>query len=71
MPAIPAIALRPPPTLINLRQWCRAAARRLRDAGTSYPLDPHLVADTGLTEVRVPLLPRRQHGIQGGTPWTA
>ncbi len=65
-PLIPHPA-RPP---AGLRGLCLAAARRLRDAGTSYPLDPHLAADIGLAEVRVPLFPQARH-LQGGASWTA
>lgn len=64
------LVLHPARPAAGLRRLWLAAARRLRDAGTSYPLDPHLAADTGLAEVRVPLFPQARH-LQGGASWTA
>lgn len=58
------------PAAGRLRLLWLAAARRLRAVGSSYPLDPHLAADTGLAEVQVLLFPQARRP-QGGTSWMA
>jgi hypothetical protein len=66
-PTLPNPAL---PSAGPFRLLWLTAARRLRAAGSSYMLDPHLAADTGLAEVHVPLFPQARRP-QGGTSWTA
>lgn len=61
MTAIPAFASRPRQRagLAGIQGWFWKACQRLRECGTTYDLDPHLAADTGLANVKLPFLPRR------------
>jgi len=64
-----ASRLRPGAGLLGIQAWFRTACRQVRDLGTTYDLDPHLVADTGLTEVKLPFLPRRTPATWRTSTW--